>query len=136
MSLDQITPATATLDATPSDVLAAAFPRHGLMVDPDAGVWIKGAWFSSEAQPTPAPCTALDCPEHARPTQSVDVVAYLHVDGLPAVHPEDLPAYFPTRRQMLADVFRYPLHDVVAAIVATRSAEPGVLLSAMVGDAS
>jgi hypothetical protein len=132
MSLDQITPATATLDATPSDVLAAAFPKHGLMVDPDAGVWIKGSWFPSEAWPTSAPCTAPDCPEHARPAEPVDVVAHLHVDEVPTVHPEDLPACLPTRRQMLDDVFRYPLRDVVAAIGVTGSAEPGVLLNAMV----
>lgn len=136
MSLDQITPATASVDASPSDALAAALPRHGLMVDPDEGVWIRSSWFSSKGRPTPAPCTEPDCPEHAQPTkavdESVDVVEHLLEDS-PAVHPEDLPACLPTRRQMLDDVFRFPLRDVVAAIGATRSAEPGVLLNAMAG---
>ena len=132
VDLAEITPATQTLDASPSDVLSAAFPRHGLMIDPDEGTWFDNTWFSAGGGPDRTPCDAPDCPEHAgREALVVDVVAHLHVNELPAVHPEDLPACLPTRRQMLDDVFKHPLKDVSAAIWATGSAEPGVLLGAM-----
>lgn len=140
MSLDQITPATASLDASPTDVLAAAFPRHGRMADPDTGTWmIEDHWMPAEGLPVSSRCDEPDCPAHGQEETVVATVVaaeHLHMEEVPATHPVDLPAYLPTHDQMLADVFRFPLRDVVAAIGATRSAEPGVLLNAMAGDAS
>jgi hypothetical protein len=135
VSLDQITPATASLDASPADFLMVAFPRHGRMVDPGAGVWINDTWVPDDVIEA---LSALSIDPDTAEAEQVDemlvvaeIVEHHHVADTSGVHPEDLPACLPSREQMLDDVMAYPVAEVVAAIDATRSAEPGVLLNAM-----
>ena len=135
--LDQITPATQSVDASPSDVLAAAFPKHGRMADPDTGTWmIEDYWMPAEGFTASSPCEEPDCPEHVREAAAVaavlaDAAQHLHMEIIPAAHPEDLPSCLPTREQMLRDVMQRPAAEIVAALAVTGSAEPGVLLNAM-----
>jgi len=138
MSLDQITPATQAVDASPSDVLAVAFPKHGRMVDPAAGVWIYTEWYS-DATVEYWNTLTLDLDDQltaVETTLAVDVIEHLHVNEDAPVHPEDLPACLPTRQQMLDDVMHHPAEEIAAALAATRSTEPGKLLAAMAETAS
>jgi len=135
MDLDLITPATATLEISPADFLFVAFPSHGRMVDPDAGVWINNnAWVSADVV---AGHDLVVVPEddHQAPVM-VDVVEHLHTDELPHARPVDLPDYLPTREQMLTAVFTHPVLEIAGAIWSTASAEPGVLLNKLAVTAS
>jgi len=145
MNLNLITPATAALDASPADVLAVAFPAHGRMVDPDAGVWIKQAWYPDAVHAALAspPGVIVFEDEHFDLTAALaasDVFGlvgqHLDMGDVPDVHPEDLPPCLPTRREQLDDVMHRPAAEITAAIWATGSAEPGVLLGAMTGAGS
>jgi len=140
LPLGQITPAMQAIDPTPSDFLAAAFPRHGRMADPDTGTWmLEDYWMPAEGLPVSSPCDAPDCPAHAREKATAaasDAVEHLQMVQEHGNHPEDLPDYLPTRDQMLADVMQRPAKTIAKAIWATASAEPGVLLRAMAVTAS
>jgi hypothetical protein len=138
--LDQITPTPTALAATPADALAVAFPTHGRMIDPDRdGVWINTTWWPAALVPAPAPgpAVAVVLDDLAPPVCLVDLVEqHLEVGDVPDVHPQDLPPCLPSRREQLDDVMHRPAAEIAAAIWATGSAEPGVLLGAMAGAAA